>query len=232
MTVLDLQYAFELETNSIDDTLVSKLKSEDILYWLNSAVNKFIKTRFDGNNATHKSFEQNEKRSRDLISLLSSKTYEPTDISYSRKGFDVYTIDYPENFMFMLDESVELYKKGDSQFNYWQGEIFECTLDNYMYRITNKLTDFHLRNNYARPIRVRTKSGCNLFTDGNYSIKDYVISYIRNPEKITLNDPFKEYTDLPDFALQEVVKLAVQMYVASLHDPRYETISAENSTME
>lgn len=232
MTTLDLQYAFELETNSIDATLTTKLKSDDILYWLNSAVDKFVKTRFDGNNITKKSFEQNEKRARDLMYLVSSKTYEPTDVSYSRKGFDVYVIDYPKDFMLMLDESVELYKKGDKEFNYWPSEIFECTLDSYMYRITNKLTDFHLRNNYARPIRVRTKDGCDLFTDGNYSIKDYTISYIRNPEKITLDDPFKEYTDLPEFALHEVVKLAVQMYVASLHDPRYETISAENGTME
>ena len=232
MSHLDLQYAFELEANNIDSYLTTKLKSDDIVYWLNTALDKFVKTRFDGNNITKKSFEQNEKRARDLVYLVSSKLYEPTGISYSRKGFDVYSIQYPTDFMFMLDESVDLYKKGDKDINYWPAEIFECTLDNYMYRITNKLTDFHLRNDFARPLRVRTDDGCNLFTDGSYSIKDYSISYIRVPEKISLDDPFKKYVDLPDFALHEVVKLAVQMYVASLNDPRYNAISNENNTME
>lgn len=33
--------------------------------------------------------------------------------------------------------------------------VFECTADNFMYRITNSLTDFHLRHNKARPLRIK-----------------------------------------------------------------------------
>lgn len=232
MTNLDLQYAFELEANTIDDYADKKLNSVDILHWLNNAVDKFVKTRFDGNNITRKAFEQNEKRARDLAGLLVTKFYEFNERNYSKKGFDVYIVNYPSDFMFALDESVNIYKHGDSKSNNWPAEIFECTLDSYMYRITNKLTDFHLRNNYARPLRVRTKDGCDLFTDGTYDVKDYSITYIKKPEEISLDDPFKEYTDLPEFALREVVKLAVQMYMASTNDQRYQAISNENNTME
>jgi hypothetical protein len=232
MTHLDLQYAFELEANTIDAYVTTKLNSNDILHWLNTAVDKFIKTRFDGDNATRKSFEQNEKRSRDLIGLISSKLYHIGAISDSRKGFDIYNIVYPSDLMFVVDEAADVSCKDGENTKYWPAEIFECTLDNYMYRITNKLTDFHLRNNYARPIRVRTKDGCNLFTDGNYKVDGYTVTYIRIPEKISLDDPFKEYTDLPEFALREIVKIAVQMYFASINDPRYNVINNENNNME
>lgn len=232
MTHLELQYAFEIEANNIDQYLTTKLNSTDILHWLNCAIDKFVKTRFDGNNATKKSFEQNEKRARDLIYLTSKKEYSNLQKSYSKKDFDVYNIVYPSDFMFALDEAVDLYSDSDGSIHQWPAEIFECTLDNYMYRITNKLTDFHLRNNYARPLRVRTNDGCNLFTDGNYGIQNYNITYIRAPEKVSTDDPFKEYTDLPEFALREVIKIAVQMYIASLNDPRYNVITEENNTME
>lgn len=235
MTNLDLQYAFELETNSIDAYLTTKLKSDDIIYWLNAGLDKFVKTRFDGDNKTGKSFEQNEKRARDLITMTKVKLYDLTNSSSyksSRKGYDIYTIVYPEDLMFVLDENVDICGKNDSVNDYWSTDIFECTLDNYMFRITNKLTDFHFRNNYARPLRVRTKDGCELFTDGNYNIVYYSVKYIKNPAKISLDEPFGEYKDLSDSSLREVVKLAVQMYIASLNDPRYNTISTENSTME
>jgi|WetSurMetagenome_2_1015567.scaffolds.fasta_scaffold00277_37 hypothetical protein len=51
MTNIDLQYAFELEAANIDNVTTDKLISSDIVYWLNQAVDKFIKTRYDGNNS-------------------------------------------------------------------------------------------------------------------------------------------------------------------------------------
>jgi hypothetical protein len=43
-----------------------------VLYWLNQGVDKFVKTRFDGDNSIQTSFEQNEKRARDLVNLLTT----------------------------------------------------------------------------------------------------------------------------------------------------------------
>nr|DAJ23333.1 MAG TPA: hypothetical protein [Caudoviricetes sp.] len=36
-------------------------------------------------------------------------------------------------------------------------------------------------------MRVRTDSGCYLLTDKKYLIKEYVLGYLRNPKKITLD---------------------------------------------
>jgi dipeptidase len=69
MRGIDILAAFELEINKIDNTLQKPL-TDDSLYWINQAVMKFVKDRFNGNATKRTSYEQNEKRTRDLINLL------------------------------------------------------------------------------------------------------------------------------------------------------------------
>lgn len=229
MKYIELQYAFELEVNSLDNNK-ENVSSQDILYWLNQGVSKFIKTRYGGNNFKRTSFEQDEKRSRDLMSLY--KEYSPATLTKVPKvSYDEYSVTYPEDLLFVLDEAVNICPTGNTD-KVRATEIFECTLDSYMYRITNTLTDFHYHHDYARPLRVRTDAGCRLLTDGNYDIVNYTVGYLRKPTPINLTNPFDEYTELPDYTHNELVKLSAQMYIENSSSPRYETINNEISLME
>ena len=69
MRGIDILTAFELEINKLDDTLQKPL-TDDSLYWINQAIAKFVKDRFNGNAPKRTSYEQNEKRTRDLVGLL------------------------------------------------------------------------------------------------------------------------------------------------------------------
>ena len=69
MKCIDLIASFELEINKLDDAL-DKQVTDDSIYWINQAVMKFVKDRFNGNAPKRTSYEQNEKRTRDLINLL------------------------------------------------------------------------------------------------------------------------------------------------------------------
>lgn len=69
MRGIDILAAFELEINKINEDIEKPL-TDDSLYWLNQAVVKFVKDRFNGNAPKRTSYEQNEKRTRDLINLL------------------------------------------------------------------------------------------------------------------------------------------------------------------
>lgn len=229
MKYIELQYAFELEAANIDN-IDTKVSSYDILYWLNQGVNKFIKTRYNGNNFLKTGFEQDEKRSRDLITLYANSQY--NSLSKEKKtGYDQYSVVYPKDLLFVLDESVQICPSNKPE-EAVSTEIFECTLDSYMYRVTNTLTDFHYHHNYARPLRVRTKEGCNLLTDGKYDIVEYTVGYLRKPVKITMDNPFAEYEDMPEHTHNEIVKLAVQMFIENSQNPRYQSINNEVSQME
>ena len=304
MKGIDILTAFELEINKLDDTLQKPL-TDDSIYWINQAVVKFVKDRFNGNAPKRTSYEQNEKRTRDLIGLLCEKVM--VDIGYDKKevtvdnieeyvperlvfnpgstqfenkdennyvqwyetyqngskefvryidvygdkapvittpktiiqivdkvkknpSYDEYECFYPEDLMFVLNEDVVISDNdGDHEMDTC---VFECTADSFMYRINNKLTDFHYRFHRARPLRIRTKDGVRLLTDKKYKIKEYTLGYLKVPEEITSEDPFKEYKDFEDYTWLEIIKIAAQMYVENQSDPRYKTITQEVLTQE
>lgn len=231
MTNIQILAAFEREINQIDDTL-NKPATDDSLYWLNQAVYKFCKTRFNGNAPHFTSYEQNEKRTKDLINLFVSSDLDLSSVDESRATYNKYTVTYPKNMMFVLNEDVVIDSINDG--HELDTSVFECTADSFMYRVNNTLTDFHYRHYKARPLRVKTQTGCDLLTDKKYKITKYTLGYLRNPNKISLDKPKEEYSDFPDAIIPEIIKMAAQMYIESQipMQQRYQTISNEVNTQE
>ena len=69
MPNIEILANFEREINKIDDA-VNKPATDDSLFWLNQAVAKFVKLRFNGDLVHKTSYEQNDKRRMDLIHLF------------------------------------------------------------------------------------------------------------------------------------------------------------------
>lgn len=234
MTYLNILEAFETEIHEIDNA-ITKPSTDDSLYWLNQAVAKFCKERFNGDFIHRTSYEQNEKRRNDLIRLYEVKTYNTEDnedviIKNINPSYDEYVLKYPKDFMYSLNEDVIISNNhGDNPKN---TSIFECTSDSFMYRVNNSLTDFHYSMGTARPIRIRTADGCKLLTDKNYYIQEYTLGYLRYPKEIELSNPFMEYTDFDNITMPEIIKIAAQMYLENTSNERYKTISQEVSTQE
>lgn len=231
MRCIDLIAAFELEINKLDNIL-EKPVTDDSIYWINQAVMKFVKDRFNGNAPKRTSYEQNEKRTRDLIKLLREDVWETPertdpDIHYD---YDEYEYTYPDDLLYVLNEDVIISDiEGEHKMDTC---VFECTADNFMYRVNNSLTDFHYRYHRARPLRVRTKDGFKLLTDKKYKIHRYTLGYLKVPTEITNQDPYKEYEDFEDNIWAEIIKIAAQMYVENQSDPRYKTLTQEVLTQE
>lgn len=229
MIGVDILAGFELEINKINNA-IDKPMTDDSLYWLNQAVVKFVKDRFNGNAPKRTSYEQNEKRTRDLVKLLKEQKEFDVQINNSHPSYDEYEYQYPSDMMYVLNEDVII----DSKNGGYPMDtcVFECTADSFMYRVNNKLTDFHYRFHRARPLRVRTKDGFKLLTDKKYIIQSYTLGYIKVPTEITSEDPYKNYEDFEDHTWLEIIKMAAQMYVENQSDPRYKTLTNEVLTQE
>lgn len=228
MRLIDIIASFELEISKLDDS-INKPVTDDSIYWLNQAIIKFVKERFNGNMPHRTSYEQNEKRTRDLVNLLNEQIYDAVDPE-EHSTYDSYEYDYPPDMMFTLNEDVVISDNNDEY--ELDTCVFECTADSFMYRINNSLTDFHYRHHRARPLRIRTQTGFRLLTDKNYKIKSYTLGYIKTPKELTNEDPDEEYTDFPDYIWIEIIKIAAQMYIENQGDPRYKTLTNEVLTQE
>ena len=195
MRCIDIIAAFELEINKLDDNL-NKPVTDDSLYWINQATVKFVKDRFNGNAPKRTSYEQNEKRTRDLIKLL-REVHASTPAAESHASYDSYEYTYPSDMMYVLNEDITI---SDNNGGHEMDTcVFECTADSFMYRVNNILTDFHYRYHRARPLRVRTSGGFKLLTDKNYKINSYTLGYLKVPEEITNKDPNRKYEDFEDY---------------------------------
>lgn len=229
MIGVDILASFELEINKLNNTLDKPL-TDDSLYWINQAAVKFVKDRFNGNAPKRTSYEQNEKRTRDLIKLLREQVYTNIPAIAEHASYDEYEFEYPSEMMFVLNEDVVISDTNDDHL--MDTCVFECTADNFMYRINNSLTDFHYRYHRARPLRIRTKDGFRLLTDKKYKINKYTLGYLKVPEEITNDNPLKDYTDFENHTWLEIVKIAAQMYIENQQDQRYQTITNEVLTQE
>ena len=205
MKAVDLIASFELEINKLNDSL-NKPVTDDSLYWINQGVVKFTKQRFNGSLPRNTSYEQTEKRTSDLINLLKETDITYTTFANANPSYDEYVYEYPIDMMYVLNEDVIISdQNGDHKMNTC---VFECTADSFMYRVNNSLTDFHYRYHRARPLRVKTKDGFRLLTDKNYKIDKYTLGYLKVPEEITNEDPFKDYKDFEDYTWLEIIKIA------------------------
>lgn len=145
-------------------------------------------------------------------------------------SYNSYEYNYPEDMLYVLNEDIIISdNEGNNPLDVC---VFECTADSFMYRVMNKLTDFHYRFKRARPLRVKTKDGFRLLTDKNYKINQYTLGYLKVPEEITNTDPYTEYKDFDDHIWSEIIKIAAQMYVENQSDPRYKTLTNEVLTQE
>lgn len=233
MKYIELQEAFELEIDRLDNN-IEKPTTSDMEYWLMAGLDKFIKTRYSGINYKRMGFEQDQKRIDDLRTLVTNKNYQFTVFP------EEYVVTLPSDYMLTLGETAIIYSNN----NCWpigpngqprtkHVDVLEATIENIDRQRQNSLSEYRLHGTSARPLRLYQGNEIHLYTDGNYNIKNYTLTYLRAPKRISLTvAPFDEYTDMPVSTHQEIVKLAAELYLENKANPRYQTYLNEVNSME
>jgi hypothetical protein len=224
MTAREMQISFEIESNLQDPT--KKPTTIEIFYWINKAVEKFIKTRYSGLNYKGQGFEQTQKRIDDLRTLVKDLTI-VRYTSGSKPNSSIFTL--PNDYLFTVGEEVLIsFIKNGSTITSREG-ITEITNDRYRQEVDNHFSEFRLYSNWARPLRLFSGTYVELISDGQYDINQYYLTYISKPTAIALPST---NCNLPEQTHSEIVKLAVGMFLENIKDPRYQTYSNEINTME
>lgn len=242
MTHRQFQIELERRLQLIDPTLKleNKLSSDQLFSLLNESIDKFWKTRYSGINYKAKGFEQNQKRIDDLRTLVKSKVYTDTDITTNSTSN--YTVTLPVDYNILLGDTVEIIPissnhtcwEKDNSGNYipHSSDTIESTIETKDNQLANSLSEHHLKYCKARPLRLISGSNITLFSDGQYKVSKYSISYLSKPSKLGQGSLSVEYTDLPESTHMEIVKIAVQLYAATIPTQNYNSYSNEVNTME
>lgn len=242
MSPRELQIEVERRLQLINPelSLAGKLPSDTIISFINEAIDKFWKTRYSGLNFKQRGFEQDQKRTDDLRTLVTKHTYKDTDISKINQV--EYTVTLPDDYVILLGDTAGISPADGVINNCWEkdalgnykikySDTIEGTIETVDRIKENSLSEYRLKYTKAKPIRLIQDNTITLYTDGNYKVAEYTIEYLKKPSKVDLKtNPTDEYTDLPSHTHMEVVKLAVQLILATL--PNYNVYSNEVNSME
>ena len=237
MKFIELQEAFEIELNVLDDGF-NKPKSMDTEWWLNRGLEKFWKTRYSGTNVKSTAFEQDQKRIDDLRTLVKSTILDPIKVSDAQ-----YNITLPDDYVILLGDSAGIQPADNTTNDCWEtdnngyvikyGDTIEAQIETIDAQLSNSLSEHLLKYCTAKPLKLIQGNNVLLYTDGQYKVSKYRMTYLRRPEKIDIHsNPFDEYTDMPEHTHSEIVKIAAQMYIENQSNTRLNTHNAEVQEME
>lgn len=242
MTQREFQIEFERRLQLMDPNLVikEKLTSDTIISFINEAIDKFYKTRYSGINFKAQGFEQTQKRIDDLRTLIKNKKY--TEGSINKSDRNSYSVELPEDYVLLLGDTAgiqpsnlnecwETNERGEYIIKYT--DTLESTIETLDRQLGNSLSEHKLKYCQARPLKLIQDNNVILYTDGNYKISEYQITYLAKPSKIdSSNITNLEYTDLPEHTHMEIVKMAIQIYLATKPMQYYNAYSNEIASME
>lgn len=242
MTDRGFQIEFERRLQLMDPNLVikEKLTSDTIISFINEAIDKFYKTRYSGINFKAQGFEQTQKRIDDLRTLIKNKKY--TEGSINKSDRNSYSVELPEDYVLLLGDTAgiqpsnlnecwETNERGEYIIKYT--DTLESTIETLDRQLGNSLSEHKLKYCQARPLKLIQDNNVILYTDGNYKISEYQITYLAKPSKInSSNITNTEYTDLPEHTHMEIVKMAIQIYLATKPMQHYNAYSNEIASME
>ncbi len=111
MTISDMHINLKLEIDKTDSLDSVGFETEELDYWLNSAIRSFVKTRYKGSSSARgEAFEQNQKRIDDLRTLVEEEVISPSRGTASSDKPNSYKASLPSSnvYWFTLGEEVTI----------------------------------------------------------------------------------------------------------------------------
>ena len=121
----------------------------------------------------------------------------------------------------------------DGEYVIKYADTIEATIETIDRQLSNSLSEHNLKYCSARPLKLIQGNNILLYTDGNYQVSKYNLTYLKMPNKIDIHsNPFGEYTDMPEHTHSEIIKIAAQMYIENKGTQRINTHDTEVREME
>jgi hypothetical protein len=243
MTITQMHTAVKLGLDKTEGLAYAAFEPEELDFWINEAIDRYIKTRYSGINSKRESFEQSQKRVDDLRSIVKEVVLIPTEssatettggytISFKPNSWHIDELNLPADYMLFLNDEVLISFNHEVTGTSTTLRTYPvvCTSDTYSTKVNDPYSEHRLHLNTARPLRLFSSKGIELITDGQYDITEYYFKYLRKPTVVSI-DTFTD-CDLPEHTHREIVLLTVKLLIENIESPRYQTEAIELNQSE
>lgn len=182
MTIQEFHRAIKLKLDKSDSLDYPSFLPEEIDYWLNQAVITYSKTRYSGLNVKRESFEQTQKRTDDLRTLVREVSITTTTGTVKPNS---HIAQLPSDYWFTLGEEVTISYTLNSVVTTKRQGITELSIDRYRDYIDNPFGNHILHYYECRPIRLFYDDSVELISDGQYTIPNYYLRYLKAPHRLS-----------------------------------------------
>lgn len=219
MTIAEMHLAFNLGADSVATLGYPGAEPEEKDFFLNRAIERFVKTRYSGNNPGRKAVEESQKRIDDLRTLVLKNATSHTNVLQIASNEWVYPLpqtggtDRP--YLLLLGSNIKIDRDNCGVLvapPYRKIRTKQVTHD----QLETFLDDPYHVPDYDECFIITEGQDLHIFTNGSYNVKEVNITYLTYPDKVSLSTPTN--CNLPAHTHQEIVDLAVRLYVGSIGD--------------
>lgn len=225
MTITDAHIAFKIEVdkNAVNVGMSGSpsFLSEEIDYWLYSALLSKISTKFTGNNPVQTPFEGSSKRITDLEKLI--KTDRDLNILPESNTNRIILTDFTSSVTYGSDvQDKRMFFV--SAILHFQGKNAYVKLINH--DDANKFLETYTNKPWIEnPMAIVEDNRLIVFVDRDLMHGPYTIdlTYLAYPRRINHLDITSGMNEIPEYMQYEVIKLAADMAIENIESPRVQS---------
>lgn len=217
---------FQQRLDKIDSQALPDLLPEEVDSILNRATLRFCKLRYGQNNRFQAPFEQIQKRTDDLLTLVVTDEQDPVAEDALEQGVYRIILDaLPSNYMFYLRGRVEVTDpecgtEWMSLYISQQDDLEKLKVDPF-----NEPT-------FTDPLGYFEDGFLKVIPGPEVVVNKARITHLRTPVAVNITSTPKVSSDLPEHTHDEVVELAVKIAIEEIESPRSQTHPLTYQTIE
>jgi|TARA_Y100000296_G_C5082870_1_gene210851 hypothetical protein len=247
MTVEEMHYEFKLKLNKVDSLDYSNFQIPEIDWYLNEAMNVFMKQKYGIFSSKGVGFETIQKRIDDLRNLV---VKEGLTTGLSQTDSNTFEASLPGDYIFLVRAKATASKKGCKKKELTCVQVQHDDLNGI-------LEDPYYSPSYEwgeLPLVFGTTGTAAtdldkvfVYTDGSFTVQLLNVDYLRRPKRISfpIGTPNSQYNypdgttvianqdcELAEHTHKEIVDLAVQIVAGDIDHPGYQIKALKNTINE
>jgi hypothetical protein len=225
MTAAEMHNAVKIKIDKIDSLNYPDLQSAEIDFFLNDSESRFKKQRAFGMNQQRTSFEENQKRTDDLRTIIENADITPDAIDPSQKPNSV-LITLPTDYEYAINEEASINGLLCGNQTTIRSDVKPSQTDDYNMMKRDPFNKPEvIDSTYAELRRSVLNGKMEVYIPVDFTLTTYYLRYIRKTQPISLS--LSQDSELPEHTHREIVDMAVNSILETIESPRYQSNQIE-----